>query len=52
MTTETPAYQYECTRGHLVQGPGPSTRCPVVARGVPCPGELVRFGPGSKGGKA
>jgi hypothetical protein len=46
-----PPYQYRCSvnPGHLVQDDRPKPpACPCWVDGQPCPGRLVRFGPGSK----
>lgn len=48
MTTNLP-YRYRCSAGeHLVDSTHLLTICPVVVRGVACPGTLVRYGPGSR----
>lgn len=48
-----PPYQYWCTGGnHSLGADEPVERCPAFVLGVPCTGELVRFGPGSRKGVA
>lgn len=40
-------YQYECTKGHRIEGPTAVAKCPAYHKGSPCPGTLKRVGVGS-----
>lgn len=42
------AYRYRCGAGHEISSPLPLSFCPMVVRGCPCRGDLVRIGPGSR----
>lgn len=45
---DLPRFQYHCSAGHELAASHPLDRCPAVVLGVPCAGNLERFGPGSR----
>jgi hypothetical protein len=40
-------FQYECSKGHVIESPSAVTTCPAFHKGSPCKGTLKRVGQGS-----